>query len=213
MKNVLFLLLVSFLISCKQNPKNSIDEKNPVADTTSPFVEEPPTKVVDTTARVELRKEFESLKKKFIINHDDFQNTTWYTHKQWGKYWPNRCTIVVKVRGNGTYYVESNYWDSDDWCFHENVIVSAANQVLRSPKVETYSEEHLSDNEPYNLWEVNQYLKGDNGIAEFIKSNADGPVKVRFEGKRNIKDVTLSSNDKKAIVESLRIAELLASLQ
>lgn len=156
-------------------------------------------------------KIFDSLKSRFISQKDDFKNVIWYTHKRFGKYWPNRKTVYTEVRNDGYYNVISNY-SSDDWIFHTSIQVMVGDQKFETEMVETYNENNRQDNDGGRIWENIRYSIENRNILNAIADGINKPVKIRFNGRQFHSDATMSAGDKKAIKESLLFADALAAI-
>jgi hypothetical protein len=148
----------------------------------------------------------EKLKQKFTYKKDEFQDIGFYTHKRWGKYWPNRKTLTSGVNSSGYAWLRSNYSD-DDWLFHTSIYVLIGNRKLTSPTVETYSDKNITDNDGGRIWEVVTYDNTD--ILREIAENIDQTIKIRFNGREFYNDATLNSGDKQALKDCYNLGELL----
>lgn len=155
------------------------------------------------------KEELETLKKKFIYKADEFNNTGWYYHKTWGTNWLNRSGLVCRVNAKGYIYMESQY-HGDSWIFHNKAIVKIGESVYETEHIPLYSNHHHTDNNYNGVYEVNKYVNGlDNGIIYQIAQNHDKEIKVRFAGDQKIKDFTLGKQDKQAIADCSRLAQLI----
>ena len=154
----------------------------------------------------ESKKKLEKLKRKFTYKKDEFQDVGFYTHKRWGKYWPNRKTLTSGVNSTGYAWLRSNYSD-DDWLFHTSIYVLIDDRKLTSPTVPTHSDKHITDNDGGRIWEVVTY--DNTTILKEIAENADKKIKVRFNGSKFYNDATLSARDKQALKECYELGELL----
>jgi hypothetical protein len=156
-------------------------------------------------------KIFDSLKNKFVSQKDDFNDVIWYTHKRFGKYWPNRKTIYTEVRNDGYYNVISNYY-ADDWLFHTSIQVLVGDRKFETETVETYKQDNRHDNHGGMIWENVRYNIENRNILNAIADNSNETVKIRFNGKQFYNDATMTAADKKAIKESLLFAQALAAI-
>lgn len=154
----------------------------------------------------ESKKQLERLKRKFIYKKDDFQDIGFYTHKRWGRYWPNRKTLTSGVNSSGYAWLRSNY-SADDWLFHTSVHVLIGERKLTSQTVPTYSEKNKTDNDGGRIWEVVTY--NNTNILREIAENTDKKIRVRFNGSEFYDDVTLSSGDKQALKDCYELGKLL----
>lgn len=152
----------------------------------------------------DIKRDIDSMLHDFIKEDDEFQKITFYTHKIFGKNWNNRNTIRVVVRGNGSYYMESNYYGKD-WLFHNQIIILINGSTISSPQIMLTDKAHKTDNTAYEVWEVNDY-NNDNAILGNIAALKNKEIKVRFVGQQNDVDATLSKADKDAIAESYDLA-------
>jgi len=154
----------------------------------------------------ESKGKIEKLKRKFTYKKDEFQDVGFYTHKRWGKYWPNRKTLTSGVNSTGYVWLNSNYSD-DDWLFHTSIHVLIGDRKLTSPTVETYSKNNKTDNDGGRIWEVVTYDNTD--ILREIAENIDKKIKVRFNGREFYNDATLTSGDKQALKDCYELGKLL----
>lgn len=157
-------------------------------------------------------KKLPKMEKKFLKKTDEFNGNTWYTHKTWGKYYPNRKTLVAKVNSNGFIYLKSNYYSSD-WLFHTSIKVKIGNKKYKTLDVPRYSENNDTDNSGGDIWESVSYLESDNGIIKAIAENVNSKVLVRFNGSKHYDESTLSTRDKNAIKDCYELSNLLKSVQ
>ena len=108
--------------------------------------------LADSLALVDAHQQFNKLKKKFIYEKDEFRDIGFYTHRNWGKYRPNRKTLTTGLNSHGYVYLVSRYY-ADDWLFHTKINVKIGDKVLSSPTVETFDDNHVTDNEGGKIWE------------------------------------------------------------
>lgn len=157
----------------------------------------------------ELKSKISRLKSKFTYKKDEFQDVGFYTHKRWGKYWPNRKTLTSGVNSTGYAWLRSNY-SADDWLFHTSITVLIGDQKYKSPVVETYDKNNRTDNDGGRIWEVVTY--DDQEILSAVSENTNSTIKVRFHGREFYDDITLSAGDKRAIKDCYDLANLLKEL-
>jgi hypothetical protein len=159
--------------------------------------------------RKKLLSEFESLKKKFHYKKDEFENIGFYTHKRWGNFRINRTTLKAGVNSSGYYWLRSNYYASD-WIFHTSITVLIGEKTIKSKKVPTYSDEHITENEGGYIWEIVTY--GNSNILREIATNVDKTIKVRFNGNQYHKDITLSQGDKNALKDCYDLSVMIDNI-
>jgi hypothetical protein len=158
----------------------------------------------------ESRKKLDKLKRNFTYKKDEFQDIGFYTHKSYGKYWPNRKTLTSGVNSSGYAWLRSNYSD-DDWLFHTSIHVLVGERKLTSPTVETFSEKNKTDNNGGRIWEVVTYDNTE--ILREIAENTDKTIKIRFNGREFYNDATLSASDKQALKDCYELGELIKLLE
>ncbi len=151
----------------------------------------------------------ERLEKNFRLEADEFNNTAYYQHKRWGRYWPNRKTLTATVSSQGNIWFKSNYF-ADDWLFHTSIKVLIDGQAFQSEIVETYEDRNKRDNKGGSIWEVITY--SDSSILEKIAFNADKEIKVRFQGEF-YNDITLANADKEALKDCLELSILIKRIR
>lgn len=155
----------------------------------------------------EIQSEISSLSKKFNYEKDEFDDIGFYKHKSYGKYWQNTTTLTCGLNSTGYIYLKSNYF-GDDWLFHTSVSVKIDEKVHNTANVAKHSDNYRTDIDGGNLWEVITYDKEDYIIRK-IAENTDKEIKVRFNGSKYHKDITLNSKYKNAIKESYELSQLI----
>ncbi|KGO88395.1 hypothetical protein Q765_00315 [Flavobacterium rivuli WB 3.3-2 = DSM 21788] len=207
MKNILILLAALSLVACKEG---NIESTIPTDKEATAEISKEEFAKNEKASFAHDVKIIDSLKSKFHIKKDEFDKSVWINHKAFGtKYWPNRCTLAVYIREDGSYYTQSNYY-GEDWVFHTNVQVKLGDEVFTSETIPTYSKNNIKDNDGGQVWEVVQYTENTPDIAQAISYyDGKGPVKIRFNGRQSSHDVVLSKSDRKAITESIMFAEAL----
>ncbi|GLB51722.1 hypothetical protein NBRC110019_07610 [Neptunitalea chrysea] len=205
----LFIFLVLFGLLAPETEYEANIKKQKVQDSIEQAEKLAEQKKIDAAIFEKNVRIVDSLKKDFLFEEDEFNDQVWINHKRFGKYWPNRNALVVYIRKDGSYYLQSNYHGSD-WVFHQNIKVKLGNDVITSENINTFDKRHKTDLSGGDVWEVNQYTNNSPDVAKAIAHyTGKEPVKVRFQGEQNIEDFTLSSRDKKAIEESIIFAEAL----
>lgn len=207
------IILFVALASCKG--KATIKHVIPQTDSTlTSHLTEPAVDENLIKGKERAKVVFDSLKKNFVAEEDDFNKITWYSHKTIGsKYWPNRKTLYSQVRSDGYFNLISNYY-ADDWIFHTLVKVSIEGKdIIVTPEVETFRENNRTDNSGGVVWEN---IIHPEPVAESILSqlSPDGKqaIKVRFEGRQFYRDVTLSAKDKKALIDAYLFANAIKTM-
>ena len=168
------------------------------------------SEIENAKEKKELEMKFENLKKKFSYKKDEFQDIGFYSHKTWGKYWPNRKTLTSGVNSSGYAWLRSNY-SASDWIFHTSIYVLIDDKKLTSPIVETYNENNITKHDGGRIWEVVTY--DNTNILQEIAMNTDKTIKVRFNGTEFYDDITLSSKDKKALKDCYDLAKMIKELK
>lgn len=138
----------------------------------------------------ELSKILSNMTKKY----DDIKNITWYRDKSSPKYANSNGFYLYfskdTLRLNIQYY-------ADDWLFIEKVIIKTDKQMyILSPRFER-------DNASGKIWEwADLYVdKSGMGIIEDIINSSS--VKMRYEGSKYYKDISLTEKQKKALKDTL----------
>lgn len=166
---------------------------------------------VASIARVRGKAELAKLKAHFIFKRDEIHpENGWYTHRnQTSGNSYNRTYLDAPVNASGFVYLRSNYYGSD-WIFHTKVLVRVGNRALESNEVPGYDPSNETDNSGGSVWETVSFNKHpDGGILNALaQANTNDTVIVRLEGKY-AKTFRLSARDRIAIVESVRLAELI----
>jgi hypothetical protein len=161
-------------------------------------------------ARVEqlatIEKEIKKIASNFTYKKDDFQDLGFYSHKRWGRYWPNRKTLTSGVNSSGYAWIKSNY-SADDWIFHTSITVLVGDLKYQSEEVATFSDKNVRDNDAGRVWEIVTYDNPE--ILKAIAENSTSTIKVRFNGSEFYSDQTLSSGDKKALKDCYDLAQVI----
>lgn len=157
-----------------------------------------------------VEKEIKRLATNFTYEEDEFKDVGFYTHKRWGKYWPNRKTLTSGVNSSGYVWLRSNY-SADDWIFHTSITVLVGDDKYQSEQVPTFSDKNVRDNDAGRVWERITFNNTD--ILKAIAENPNATVKVRFNGREFYSDQTLSSSDKKALKDCYDLAQAIKKKQ
>lgn len=166
------------------------------------------TEAEDTSDGMSLTEEdIQALKDKFIFD----ETTNVYYHKHWNKSWPKRRTLTVDVRGNGGYYVCSNFYGNKG-IKHDKIIVKIGEEELESEAIDLKNEnEHRTDKTENNyVYEVNYYTRyRDKGIFDAI-AKSEGNVQISFIGGRSSTEFEdLPASDLEAIRECHKLSLIL----
>lgn len=208
MKKYLLIILVLsdlFFMGCVDN-----------AEKTSKNLEELDNEevLIDT---IFLMKKLDSLAKvghgffnKFIESKDEFKNLTFYTHKRFGKYWPNRKTLTCGLNSDGYIWLNSNYF-SENWLFHTMVTVLIGDEKFSTQNVERYESNNRTQIGNGKIWEVITY-ENEGQILEKIANSNEKTIKVRFHGKEFYDDIVLSKKDIEAISDSWKFSIIIKSM-
>ena len=129
-----------------------------------------------------------------IKKHDDITNITWYRDKNTPKYLNSNGFFLYFSKDNLRLKIQ---YYADDWLFIEKVIIKTDKEMhILTPKFDR-------DNEYGKIWEWADMYVDNIGIAiieDIINSNS---VKIRYEGSKYQKDITLSEKQKKALKDTL----------
>jgi hypothetical protein len=163
---------------------------------------------LDTLTAEQRTTKLEELKKKFILDKDEFKDLGFYYHKHWGTDWPDRKTLYCYLNTKGTIFLVSNY-NADDWIFHTNALVLVDTTKYETETVQTFSELNKTQNTSGSVWEnVTYTMSGD--IIEAIARNPGKKVKFRLEGRQYYSEAQLTDEDKKAFKDSYDLYYLMA---
>ncbi|MDO8996888.1 MAG: hypothetical protein Q7U77_09680, partial [Sediminibacterium sp.] len=168
------------------------------------------------TQKEDAIKTIKKLTPKFIKKVDEFRDVTFYTHKTFGRYYPNRKTLCAEVNSNGDLNLTSNYY-SEDWLFHTKFILLVNGEKAESPTVETFSENNRTDNSGGEIWENVYYgTQNDSSVQNvliLLDTNKGKTAKIRFIGREHYDDATLRQSDVTAILESYYLAKAIKLLK
>ena len=170
------------------------------------------TRLAREKKTAELEHKIKALKTKFIISKDEISGIEFYTHRAFGKYWPNRKTLKAVFNSDGYGYLESVY-HADDWLFHTKIVVKFSDgAVLETQPVESFDKKNKTDNDGGNIWEVISYEDG-LPIVSKIAADPTSKVYVRFIGRQHYDDTYLHQADKNALKDTWQLMEYMALLK
>lgn len=162
--------------------------------------------------KLELERKFNILKTKFVSSKDEITGIEFYTHKTFGKYWPNRKTLKAICSSEGYMYLQSVYHD-DDWLFHTHVVVKFSdNTIMETQPVPSFDKNNKTDNDSGNIWEVISYEDGSPIISK-IAANPAEKVYVRYIGRQHYDDTYLSKADKNALRDTWQLVEYMSLIK
>lgn len=126
--------------------------------------------------------------------YDDIKNITWYRDKSSPKYANSNGFYLYfskdTLRLNIQYY-------ADDWLFIEKVIIKTDKQMhILSPRFER-------DNASGKIWEWADLYVDKSGMAIIEDIINSSSVKMRYEGSKYYKDISLTDKQRKALKDTL----------
>lgn len=207
MKRIIYAIvgfvLLSFMIS-------RCDDSAPASTTARSVVSDSVMLAQKAHQKDSAQKVVDALKSKFIFEKDEFQDGGFYYHKQFGKNWPHRKTLMAHVSQSGRIYLISNYW-ADDWIFHEQVQVKIDSTVFTTSPVSRFEKANHQEVVNGGLYEVIYYLNDPlaDGILIAIASAPTASVSIRFLGPQYRSDAKMSAADVKALVDCYNLARAL----
>ncbi|MDA3833302.1 MAG: hypothetical protein PF495_07890 [Spirochaetales bacterium] len=155
--------------------------------------------------------ELEPLMKNFIRSEDYGTEPILIHRRQRPENSYNRTFIRAHLNPEGEFYISSHYF-GDKWIMHNQIKVYNAGESVTSQEV---SEDGLNNRrfeDGGNKWEIVNYMDGaDNGIINFIASNADKPLKVQFIGE-GYYYIVMERFDKEAIRDGYETSFVLQEL-
>jgi len=126
--------------------------------------------------------------------HDEITNITWYRDKSSPKYTNANAFYLYFSKDNLRLKIQ---YHADDWLFINKVIIKTDKEMhVLTPNFER-------DNAYGKIWEWADLYVDKSGMAiieDIINSN---DVKIRYEGSKYRKDITLSEKQKKALKDTL----------
>ncbi|WP_430810195.1 MULTISPECIES: hypothetical protein [unclassified Carboxylicivirga] len=156
--------------------------------------------------------ELNPLMKNFIIS-DDYGKKKILIHKRQK---PENSYARTYLRAHldleGNFYISSRYTGTER-IYHDQIkVYFSGNNVLSEVVPEDgFNNRHFEDGE--NHWEVINFKDGkDNGVIDFIASNADQSLKVQFRGKKYYY-IVMEKFDKEAIRDGYEISFVLKEIQ
>lgn len=209
----LVILIVGFKM-CSDDSVNTDKSKDFVQETVTDSVNK--KKIIEAriaglkTQKEDAIKTIKKLTPKFIKKVDEFRDITFYTHRTFGSYYPNRKTLCGEVNSNGDFNLKSNYY-SEDWLFHTKFILLVNGEKAESATVETFSENNRTDNSGGEIWENVYYgTQNDSSVQDILillDTNKGKTAKIRFIGREHYDDAILRQSDVTAILESYYLAK------
>lgn len=161
---------------------------------------------------VEKEKELEPLLKNFIESDEYGSQTILIHRRQKPENSYNRTFIRAHLNVQGEFYISSRYHGTE-WIRHEQIKVYNAGKSVTSAVVpeDGFNNRCFEDGE--DKWEIVSYKDGDdNGIINFIASNAEKPLKVQFIGKKYYY-IVMEKFDKEAIRDGYETSFVLQELE
>ena len=156
-------------------------------------------------------KELEPLMKNFIRS-DDYGAKPILIHKrQRPENSYNRTFIRAHLNPEGEFYISSRYF-GDKWIHHNQIKVYNAGESVTSEEVSEDGFNNRRFEDGGSKWEIVNYMNGaDNGVINFIATNADQPLKVQFIGE-GYYYIVMEKFDKEAIRDGYETSFVLKEL-
>lgn len=181
--------------------------------------EEEQAKVDNASVLTDARNTYDKLKKedlkkkkaegqkilsaKFNKDVDDFQNTTFYQHKNTPQYIDTRSYILPYLAKTGdNWYVRVVYnYTGDDWVFFKTLTI-----VVDGHKYYKFFNyrDITHDNEGGNVWEYIDQQASDDDIKMLRAIAKSKSAKVRYQGDDFSYDLTIKDGDKNIIKDTLK---------
>ena len=159
----------------------------------------------------EKEKELEPLLKNFIRSEEYGTEPILIHRRQRPENSYNRSFIRAHLNPKGEFYISSRYF-GEKWIKHNQIKVYNAGESVTSEKVPEESLNNRRFEDGGNKWEIVNYMDGaDNGIINFIASNADKPLKVQFIGE-GYYYIVMERFDKEAIRDGYETSFVLQEL-
>jgi ATP-dependent Clp protease ATP-binding subunit ClpA len=164
-------------------------------------------------AKKELENKIATLKKNFVVQKDEFNDTEFYTHKNIGNNYPNFKTIYATLNNDGFIYLRSNYY-ADDWIGHERVSVKIGDKAkTNTESVPSYHKNNRTDNNSRNVWENVSYEQGQHIIEAVWRAKPSEKILVRFHGRKFYDDITLGPKSREALIQSYELSSAIKDLR
>jgi hypothetical protein len=156
-------------------------------------------------------EELEPLMKNFIES-DEYGSCPILIHRrQRPENSYNRSFIRAYLNKKGKFYISSRYYGTN-WIRHNQIKVYHAGESVTSRVVVEDGIKNRRFEDGDDKWEIVNYQDGaDNGIIDFIASNADKPLKVQFIGKEYYY-IVMERFDKEAIRDGYETSFVLREL-
>lgn len=161
---------------------------------------------------VEKEKELEPLMKNFIESDEYGSQPILIHRRQKPENSYNRTFIRAHLNGKGEFYISSRY-HGQEWIRHNQIKVYNAGESVTSAAIPEDGLNNRCFEDGEDKWEIVSYKDGDdNGIINFIASNAEKPLKVQFIGKKYYY-IVMEKFDKEAIRDGYETSFVLQELE
>jgi hypothetical protein len=159
----------------------------------------------------EKEKELEPLMENFILSEEYGTEPILIHRRQRPENSYNRTFIRAHLNLKGEFYISSRYF-GEKWIRHNQIKVYNAGESVTSQTVPEESLNNRRFEDGGNKWEIVNYMDGaDNGIINFIASNADKSLKVQFIGE-GYYYIVMERFDKEAIRDGYETSFVLKEL-
>ncbi|MEO8149580.1 MAG: hypothetical protein ABI723_18215 [Bacteroidia bacterium] len=129
-----FVITLSLLFGCQnQSPKTpaTVNHSFPIYDSSRTIILNNTNKIASIQLAKDVKR-LNELKKSFVFEKDEFNNSGWYVHKfQTVDNSYNRKCLKVHISSQGYIYLQDQYY-ADDWLFHVDVMVKIVDNIYNS---------------------------------------------------------------------------------
>lgn len=161
---------------------------------------------------IEKEAELEPLLESFIES-DEYGSETIYIHRrQRPEISYHRTFLRAHLDASGDFYISSRY-HGKEWIRHNQIRVYNTGKSVKSEKIseDSFNNRRFEDGE--DKFEIVRYKDGaDNGIVDFIASNAEKPLKVEYIGEKRYY-IVMEQFDKEAIRDAYETSFVLKELE
>jgi hypothetical protein len=149
------------------------------------------------------KSEIEIISKSLTTKYDDFEDITWYSHKNEPKYSNTKaCYLYIGSKNNNFWGRLVVRYSGEDWIFVKRIIVKCDEIRLNLNSTEV-----KRDNSSGDVWEWIDIPFGKNEEDIILCIINSKETKIRFEGDKYSKDYTLSNKEKNALIDMYKFLD------
>jgi hypothetical protein len=142
-----------------------------------------------------------------IKSHDKIEGVTWYQHRNQPRFTNSRSTVYLYIgeRGGSRWLRMKVQYAASSWLFVREVVAYADGAT------ETLADGNFERGSKSTIWEWSDVSPTASQLRTLERLGSSREAILRFKSKSGYVDKTLSTADKRALLETLRAAELLGA--